>query len=140
MTIEQLAAYEARGAGRVAHGIPLKDALAGCEARGAVREGVAEGTEIEVLHGGIIKECRRRGWVYIHADPTRKGTTRPGTPDFIILNEGPRPLLVECKTRAGNLSKAQENFRRDAAAVGHVVHVVRSLEQFYQTAKMYLHE
>ena len=92
-------------------------------------DAVPAGAELE-LHNEIIRECRRRGWVYVHSNPTKKATNQPGTPDFIIAADGGRTLYVECKTKTGKLSKAQADFKRDIEALGHQFHLVRSMKQF----------
>ncbi|MDE2107544.1 MAG: VRR-NUC domain-containing protein, partial [Patescibacteria group bacterium] len=81
-------------------------------------------------------ECRRRGWVYVHSNPTKKATNRPGTPDFIIYASNGHVLNVECKTAAGRLSKEQQKFRADIAKLGHVYHIVRAFNAFEMIAEI----
>jgi hypothetical protein len=95
--------------------------------------GVAAGQEIN-LHNEIIKECRRRGWVYVHSNPSKRTRQTLGTPDFIIYAAGGVVLNVECKTERGALSKEQKNFRRNIEALGHVYHVVRGVDVFKMIA------
>lgn len=100
---------------------------------------VAEsGCEVESeLHGQILEECRRRGWIALHgsmASPTKR---TEGEPDFVILGQwestrNPVVFFIECKTKAGKLSPAQQAFRAHAAKLNHTVEVVRSFEQFLQ--------
>lgn len=54
----------------------------------------------------------------------------PGEPDFVILAEGGRALLIECKTRKGKLSPEQRAIVAWANKLGHTVHVVRSFGEF----------
>lgn len=82
------------------------------------------------LHDDIVAECRRRKWGFIHSRMDLPSTTGVGTPDFCILRDGGRVLLVECKTRTGKLSPAQLAFKCQAECNGHAVHVVRSLQEF----------
>ena len=130
MTQDEYNAFLAKANGGT--GIPLKDVLTA----GAVvvnDEPIASGRELE-LHNQIIRECRRRGWVYVHSNPTKKATNQPGTPDFIIYGPAGYVLSVECKTATGRLSKEQTNFKREVEALGHVYHIVRSLDHFNQIA------
>jgi hypothetical protein len=39
-------------------------------------------------------------------------------------------LFIECKSRTGKLSPAQAALKHHAEKLGHLVHVVRSLEEF----------
>jgi hypothetical protein len=55
-----------------------------------------------------------------------------GEPDFTILAHGAQVRFVECKRKNGKLTKEQQAFIVHAARNGHVVHVVRSLEEFAQ--------
>jgi hypothetical protein len=98
------------------------------------------------LHLQILDECRKRGWIALHgsmASPTRRNE---GEPDFVILGGTVRVcasltgelyedmrsfvLFVEAKTRLGKLSPAQQAFHAHAKKLGHVVHVVRSFQEF----------
>jgi hypothetical protein len=95
--------------------------------------GVAAGQELE-LHNEIIRECRRRGWVYVHSNPSKRTRQTLGTPDFIIGAGDGRTLWIECKTAVGALSKDQKRFRDGLVANGHAFYVVRSLKRFKQIA------
>ena len=53
-----------------------------------------------------------------------------GEPDFVILQDGGRFLLVEAKTAKGKLTTEQRAFAMMAELLGHRVNVVRSLCQF----------
>jgi hypothetical protein len=53
-----------------------------------------------------------------------------GEPDFIILAEGGRVLLVECKTATGKLSPEQQAVAAWAAKLGHSIKIVRSMDEF----------
>jgi hypothetical protein len=130
MTKEELDAYlnrttPARMLER--HGRPVLDALIEDPCA------VGSGQEIE-LHLEIMKECRRRGWVYVYHDPTKRTGATLGTPDFIIYAAAGRVLNVECKTKTGTLSKDQQNFKRDVEKNGHSYFTVRSLKRFMEIA------
>lgn len=138
-TQEQLEEYLNRTspARVMSRGIPLLDALINEPVKmrhdvppGALAEA---GKELE-LHNQIIRECRRRGWVYVHSNPTKKATNQPGTPDFIIYASGGHVLNVECKTATGRLSKEQQAFKLRLEQTGHVYHVVRGFDVFQMIA------
>ncbi len=82
------------------------------------------------LHADIFNECRRRGWIAFHGSMSERTHRNAGEPDFIILTDDKRALLVECKTKTGKLSIAQQGMVAHAAKLGHTIHVVRSMEDF----------
>ena len=82
------------------------------------------------LHEEIFDDCRRRGWIALHGSMAERTCRTLGEPDFVILADGGRVLLVECKSRSGKLSPAQAALKHHAAKLGHTVHVVRSVEEF----------
>lgn len=95
----------------------------------------AEGVEVEAeLHEDIRKECLRRGWLPFHGSMAHSTFRTEGEPDFVILRDGGRFLLVECKTRTGKLSTAQQAIAAWARRLGHRIHVVRSMKEFSQAA------
>ena len=94
--------------------------------RGARNGVVREGS----LHEEIFDECRRRGWIALHGSMAERTCRTLGEPDFVILAEGGRVLLVECKSRSGKLSPAQAALKHQAERLGHTVQVVRSLVEF----------
>ncbi|HSH16828.1 MAG TPA: hypothetical protein VLD18_12380 [Verrucomicrobiae bacterium] len=99
-------------------------------ARNAER-GVQNGVAKEAsLHEEIYDECRRRGWIALHGSMAARTHRTLGEPDFVILATGGRVLLVECKSRSGKLAPAQAALKHHAEALGHTVHVVRSLAEF----------
>ena len=87
------------------------------------------------LHEEIFDECRRRGWIALHGSMAERTCRTLGEPDFTILAEAGRVLFVECKTRSGKLSPAQAALKFHAEKLGHMVHVVRSMEEFLAVAK-----
>jgi hypothetical protein len=82
------------------------------------------------LHEEIFDECRRRGWIALHGSMAERTCRTLGEPDFVILAEGGRVLLVECKSRSGKLSLAQAALKFQAEKLGHTVHVVRAMDEF----------
>ncbi len=91
------------------------------------------------LHADIQAECRRRGWLALHGSMAHKAKRTAGEPDFTIIREMsqegccygvPCFLLIECKTRTGKLSPAQQALHAHASKLGHKVHVVRSFTEF----------
>lgn len=83
------------------------------------------------LHEEIFAECRRRGWIALHGSMAERTCRTLGEPDFVILADGSRVWFVECKTKTGKLSPAQAALKFHAEKLGHTVHVVRSLEEFF---------
>ena len=84
------------------------------------------------LHAQIIAHCNAQWppWNAIHARMDKASTLEAGAPDFTIQLPAGRTLYVECKTKTGKLSEAQRNWAHMAKALGHTVHVVRSLADF----------
>lgn len=81
------------------------------------------------LHNAIIDYCRERGWQYLHGSMAARTHRTLGEPDFIILAHGSQLRMVECKSKTGKLSPDQQAFIAHARRNGHVVHVVRSMEE-----------
>ena len=103
----------------------------GVEGRGS-RAAVSREAE---LHEEVFDECRRRGWIALHGSMAERTCRTLGEPDFVILADGGRVLFVECKSRSGKLSPAQGALKFHAEKLGHAVHVVRSMEEFFVVAK-----
>lgn len=132
-TEQDLQMMQARLERKSPTGVPLKDALID----DVDADAVDAGEEI-ALHMEIIKECRRRGWLYVYSNPSRKATNQLGTPDFIILAPRADTLFIECKTRTGTLTKEQKEFKRRALAAGHKFFVVRSMKRFQEILNLEL--
>ena len=81
------------------------------------------------LHADIIQYCRSKGWLFFHGAMCAETHRTEGEPDFLIFRPGGF-LLVECKTRTGKLSIAQQSVSAQAKQLGHTVHIVRSMEEF----------
>lgn len=88
------------------------------------------------LHDQIMEECRTRRWLVIHSRMDMPATVAKGVPDFVIMADKGRLLLVECKSKTGKLTIEQMAFGIMAEELGHKVHVVRSLEEFREAAKI----
>jgi hypothetical protein len=90
------------------------------------------------LHDQIIEFCNSQfpRWKFIHARMDQKSTLQVGAPDFVIFQPGqsglppPRVRVIECKTKNGKLSPEQLIWHKEMEMLGHVVHVVRSYEEF----------
>ncbi len=108
-----LLAYESRNAPKHRQGEPL----VGCE-------------DESELHEQIRQECLKRGWLAFHGSMAHSTFRTEGEPDFVIACDGGRILMVECKTRLGKLSPAQQAIHAWAAKLGHKIHTVRSYEEF----------
>lgn len=123
MTEEQVALQEAKVAKGRCHRSEGDQELA----RDAAA--VPDGEEND-LHDRIIGYCNRRGWIPLHGSTAHRTKRMPGEPDFEIIADGGRVFFVECKSKSGTLSEAQEIFIARAAALGTKVHVIRSLAEF----------
>ena len=82
------------------------------------------------LHNAIIDFCKERGWQYLHGSMSTRTHRTLGEPDFVVLAHGSQLRMIECKSKNGKLSQAQQAFIAHARRNGHVVHVVRSMEEF----------
>jgi hypothetical protein len=107
---------------RAAEGFPMIGASDDLERKGVKREAD--------LHAQIFDECRRRGWIAFHGSMAERTHRTAGEPDFQILCDGGKLLLIECKTRTGKLSIEQQAIIAHAAKLGHTIHVVRSFSEF----------
>jgi hypothetical protein len=99
----------------------------------APAEGISRESD---LHEQIFAECRRRGWLAFHGAMSERTARTCGEPDFIILADAERVWLIECKTRIGKLSPAQQAISAWAAKLGHTVHVVRSFQEFLDAVSL----
>lgn len=84
------------------------------------------------LHNQIIEFCKPRRWLVIHSRMDCPTTQMKGVPDFIILADRGRLLLVECKARGGKPTIDQLAFGIMAETLGHKVHLVYSLKEFVE--------
>lgn len=83
------------------------------------------------LHNQIFDECRKRGWIAFHGSMSDRTHRTEGEPDFIILANRGRSFFIECKTRLGKLSPAQNALWHQSRHLGHVIHIVRAIEDFH---------
>lgn len=88
------------------------------------------------LQDDIESECKRRGWLPLRSRMDRATTMPVGCPDFIILAEGGRLLLVEAKARNGKPTAEQAAMHAWAHKLGHEVFVVRNMDEFYAVMKL----
>ena len=82
------------------------------------------------LHQAILESCRHRGWICFHGSMAHKTRRTIGEPDFTILADCGRAILVECKKRNEKPSPAQQGMILWASRLGHTIHVVRSIQEF----------
>ena len=103
------------------------------------RQPAPEPTQTEqresILHDAILADCRRRGWLAFHGSMAHRTHRTIGEPDFVILCDGGRLLLVEAKSGREKPSDEQLALHAWARKLGHDVHVVRSLAEFLEVAK-----
>lgn len=88
-----------------------------------------------LLHNQIICECKRRGWIYFHGSMAVATARTESEPDFQILAEGGRYFLIECKSKTGKLTSGQLGMKAWASKLSHTIHVIRSMEEFYEITK-----
>lgn len=94
--------------------------------------GAAAPTYEADLHADIISECRKRGWIYFHGAMNQRTARTIGEPDFTILADQGRVLLVECKRPGGKLSTEQLGIIQWAAKLGHKIHTVWAINEFLE--------
>jgi Holliday junction resolvase-like predicted endonuclease len=95
------------------------------------RESAQDGVEVESdLHAQIFDYVRSKGWIAFHGSMAERTHRTEGEPDFIILADGGKMIMVECKSRSGKLSNAQQAIAVHAEKLGHRVYMVRSLQEF----------
>ena len=82
------------------------------------------------LHDAILQHCKNQGWIAFHGSMAHSTFRTPGEPDFVLLLPGGKFLMVECKTATGKLTPEQHGIIAWAAKLGHVIHVVRSVDEF----------
>lgn len=117
-------------------GIPLSDYLSMQERMRRVAGRIEDqrsalGVEREFeLHRQILDECARRGWIALHGSMAHRTHRIAGEFDFVILADGGRVLLVECKTKTGKLTTEQQALHAWARKLGHEPKIVRSLGGF----------
>ena len=87
------------------------------------------------LHDEILLACSARGWLVVHSRMDVPSTVGIGTPDFVILTDGGRTLLVEAKARNHKPNAAQLAWLAWAKKLGHRGAVVRSLAEFLEFVK-----
>lgn len=106
------------------------------EPKSAKDEHVSKGVAREAdLHEEIQLECNRRGWLALHGSMAHKAHRTVGEPDFVILADGGRVILVEAKADKGKLSKEQQALAAWAKKLGHTVHVVRNMAEFLKAVR-----
>lgn len=87
------------------------------------------------LHEQIRQACVARGWLAFHGSMSHRTHRTEGEPDFILCLPG-RVLFIECKTRTGKLSHEQAATQAWLRKLGHEMHVVRSIEEFWEVVKL----
>lgn len=98
----------------------------------AVREHYGVSDEL-ALHDEIIKWCVSQ-WPrvkYIHARTDQKSTIAKGCHDFTLFLPDGRTLCFECKKKDGKWSEDQLGWKKEMELLGHAVHDVRSMQDFF---------
>lgn len=110
-----------------------QDQLNAYEARRTPQQKPSKAVERESeLHAQIIEECKRRGWLAFHGSMAHRTFRTPGEPDFVILIDNGKTLLVECKSKGGKPTKEQAANLAWAKKLGHKAIVVWSFNEFLE--------
>lgn len=116
MTLAEFLAAEARLQGKRGHKVVQDDAPENEAA----------------LHAKIIAHCKANAWIYFHGSMAHKTRRVLGEPDFVLLLPGCRVILVEAKGEKTKMSTEQLAMQAWCSKLGHVLHVVRSFDEFLQ--------
>ena len=111
-----------RGTARERKGLP--ETFSEANARGQVQ------FEIKELHGPFSQWLNLNQIPYVHANPRKASTIRPGWPDYVCFGGSPlgiKALFIEFKTPTGRLSADQERVHGELWAAGCRVHIVTDL-------------
>lgn len=87
------------------------------------------------LHQQILDDCRLRNWIALHSRMDKRTTTTIGAPDFVVLADGGRVLLVECKARKEKLKPEQAALHAWADRLGHKVYTVRNFGEWLEVLR-----
>ncbi len=82
------------------------------------------------LHDAILEECKQRGWICLHGSMAHRTHRTIAEPDCVILADRGRCFLVEAKSKSGKPSPKQLALKAWAKKLGHVIHIVRTMEEF----------
>lgn len=88
--------------------------------------------EEEALHEFIANDAASKLWIAIRSRMDKPTTRTPGEWDWLILADGGRKFLIECKRRGEKLSPDQRDLHHWAATLGHTVHTVWSPAQYLE--------
>lgn len=95
------------------------------------RSGDATNDEAE-LHADILTYCKARGWIALHGSMAHRTFRTAGEWDVTCIASEGRVFFIEVKSAKGKLSPEQDGLIQWAHRLGHVVHVVRSYQQFLE--------
>jgi len=82
------------------------------------------------LHEQVLAECRLRRWICFHGSMAHATHRTIGEPDFIILRDQGRVILVEGKRPGGKLTPEQLALKIWAETLGHNVAAVYTFQDF----------
>lgn len=105
--------------------------LARYNARNAPQTEPGDGPTIEEseIHKHILDHCKQHMWIAFHGSMAHKTKRTPGEPDFTILADGGRVIMIECKAGKKKPSDDQRDIIHWAGNLGHTIHVVRSIAE-----------
>lgn len=99
---------------------------------------IGEPVEQEMkLHEDIMSYCMAKSprWMFIRARSDKRSGIAIGANDMTIFMGDGKVLCVECKSKTGKLTKEQLIWREEMRLLGHTVHEVRSMEDFFKAVK-----
>lgn len=92
------------------------------------KEGAVE--DESELQYDIREECQKRGWICFSGSMAHKTRRKIGEPDAIVATDDGRTLYVECKSRTGKLTVAQQATLHWLLKNKQIAFVVTSIEEF----------
>lgn len=81
------------------------------------------------IHRHILDHCKQHMWIAFHGSMAHATHRTPGEPDFTILADGGRVIMIECKAGKKKPSDDQRDIIHWAGNLGHKIHVVRSVKE-----------
>ena len=112
------------------------DALARLN-KNQVRQGGVDPVEKESkLHEDIIACCKARGWICFHGSMTHRTHRTVGECDFTCLLPDGVVVFIECKSKNSKLRPEQAAIQAWMKKLGHILFVVRNMDEFYSACQM----
>lgn len=91
-----------------------------------------EGVEMESeLQSSIRQFCASNGWICLVGSMAHRTRRVRGEQDITLLADCGRVFFIECKSKTGKLRPEQLQMAAWANKLGHTIHVVRSMGDFF---------